>query len=59
MRKYSKTFHANEGYKLTIFIGTLFKRYMYLANPYFLYENVNIVVNIVMRHETNGSAFSS
>ena len=29
MRKYSKTFHANEGYKLTVFIGTLFKRYMY------------------------------
>ena len=53
MRKYRKTFHANEGYKLTIFIGILFKRYMYLANPYFLYENVNIVINIVMRHETN------
>ena len=29
MRKYRKTFHANEGYKLTVFIGTLFKRYMY------------------------------
>ena len=29
MRKYRKTFHANEGYKLTIFIGTLSKRYRY------------------------------